>query len=136
MSKKKTCSCGRVIGFNETCKCKQNKTSRNNYQKAYYQKNKDILKPLTSARWRKLRSLIIKRDGGYCQRCFIKYGIINGDQLQVHHIKPRIEFPELMWEESNLITVCKTCNLQLGTDGKLDFTPTTDLEDFDFDFKL
>lgn len=136
MSRKlKSCSCGRIIGFNEVCSCKQNK-NRNEYQRKYYEKNKEILKPLTSGRWRKLRSLIIKRDKGCCQRCLIKFNIINGENLQVHHIKPRIEYPELMFEESNLITVCKTCNLQLGTDGKLDFEPTTNLKDFDFDFKL
>lgn len=134
MSKRKTCSCGRIIGFTEICSCKQNQ-NRNEYQKEYYKKNKDILKPLSSGRWRKLRSLIIKRDKGCCQRCLIKYGQINGDQLQVHHIKPRIEFPELMFEESNLITVCKTCNLQIGLK-ELDFEPTTNLKDFDFDFKL
>lgn len=134
-SKKKICSCGRMISFTETCSCKKNQ-NRNAYQKQYYKKNKEILKPLSSTRWRKLRSLIIKRDKGLCQRCLIKYGILNGDNLQVHHIKPRIEYPELMFEESNLITLCQTCNLQLGTNEKLDFKPNIELDDYDFDYKL
>jgi 5-methylcytosine-specific restriction endonuclease McrA len=134
MSKKKFCSCGKLVAVNETCSCKQN-TNRNEYQRKYYEKNKDVLKPLSTARWRKLRSLIIKRDKGCCQRCLIKYGIINGDNLQVHHIKPRIEYPELMFEESNLITLCKTCNLQIGLK-ELDFEPMIDLKNVDFDFKL
>lgn len=133
--KKKTCSCGRIIGFSETCKC-QAKGHRNKYQRDYYHKNKEILGPLNTVRWKKLRSLIIKRDKGYCQRCFIKYGNINGENLQVHHIKPRIDYPELIWEETNLITLCKTCNLNLGISGKLDFEPRIELEDYDFDFKL
>lgn len=136
MTKKmKTCSCGRIIGFNEICKCKENNHDRNQYQRDYYRKNKETLKPLSSTRWKKLRSLIIKRDGGSCQRCKIKYGIINSDELQVHHIKPRINFPELIFEESNLLTLCKTCNLQIGLK-ELDFEPEIDLESFDFDLKL
>lgn len=55
-----------------------------------------------------------------CQRCYIKYGIINGDELQVHHIKPRITHPELMYDEDNVITLCKSCNVQLGLNG-IDF---------------
>ena len=134
-SKKKICSCGRMISFTETCSCKKNKNSKQ-LQKQYYEKNKEVMKPLSSARWRKLRSLIIKRDKGLCQRCFIKYGIINSEDLQVHHIKPRTKYPELMFEESNLITLCRTCNLQLGTNEKLDFEPDIELDNYDFDYKL
>lgn len=135
MSKKKTCSCGRFVEYTATCVCKEKK-NRNKYQRNYYEKNKELLKPLSSTRWRKLRSLIIKRDNGHCQRCLSKFKIITSSNLQVHHIKPRIDFPELMFEESNLITVCKTCNLNLGVSGELDFEPKIDLKDFDFDFKL
>lgn len=39
----------------------------------------------------------------------------------MHHIKSRKNFPELMFDDENLITLCKTCNLQLGTKDKLDF---------------
>jgi 5-methylcytosine-specific restriction endonuclease McrA len=135
MSKKKFCSCGKRIAMDEICSCKQT-TNRNEYQKEYYKKNKETLKPLSSTRWRKLRTVIIHRDKGCCQRCLLKYNIINGTQLQVHHIKPRIEFPDLMFDETNLITLCKTCNLQIGISPELDFEPTTDLKDIDFDFKL
>lgn len=133
-SKKRTCHCGKIINHNEVCSCKKN-NNRNSYQREYYQRNKDTLKPLSSSRWRKLRRLIINRDNGLCQRCLIKYDLFNSDELQVHHIKPRIEFPELMFDESNLITVCKTCNLQIGLK-ELDFKPSIDLNDFDFDLKL
>lgn len=72
-------------------------------------------------KWRKFRLTIIDRDNKMCQRCYLKYGIINGEELQVHHIKPRIHFPELMFDEENVITLCKTCNVQLGLNG-IDFT--------------
>jgi 5-methylcytosine-specific restriction endonuclease McrA len=135
MAKKKICShCGKMIDFNEVCSCKR--SNNNEYKKLYRQKNKESLKPLSTKRWKKIRSLIIKRDKGCCQRCLIKYGIINTKDLQVHHIKPRIDYPELMFDESNLITLCKTCNLQLGTSGELDFEPNLDLNNYDFDFIL
>lgn len=137
MSKKKICDkCGKLIDWNSTCSCKKDNTNQNEYKKQYYKKNKEVIKPITNARWRKLRSLIIKRDGGCCQRCLIKYGMINSENLQVHHIKPRTNYPELVYEESNLITLCKLCNLQLGTNEELDFGPRKDLSNKDFDFKL
>lgn len=131
--KKKICSCGKRIPFNETCSCKNNKNDRNKYQKEYYRKNKESLKLLTQKRWRDLRKVIMNRDGNYCQRCSIKFEIIELENLQVHHIKPRVEYPELTFEESNLITLCKTCNLQLGTKGILDFEPN---ERKDIEFNL
>jgi len=134
MKNLKTCSCGKLVDFSSICSCKT-KTNRNEYQRNYYKKNKETSKPLNSTRWRKLRSLIIERDKGCCQRCLIKFRLINGSYLQVHHIKPRIDHPELMFEESNLITLCKTCNLQIGLK-KLDFEPLIKLEEHDFDLKL
>lgn len=134
--KMKICpNCGKRIPFNETCSCKK-RNNKNKYQRNYYKEHKETLAPLKTARWRKLRSLIIKRDNGVCQRCLIKYGIINSENLQIHHIKPRIEYPDLIYDESNLITLCKTCNLQLGTNKELDFKPNIDLKNIDFDFKL
>ena len=56
-----------------------------------------------------------------CNRCWVELGFIETAQLQVHHIKPRSEYPELTFDPDNLITVCKTCNLSLGTSGKLDW---------------
>lgn len=117
-SKKKTCTCGKVINYDEVCSCKE---SRNAYQREYYAKHKDANKELRTARWAKKRQFIISRDRNYCQRCFYKYGIIESHKLQVHHIKPRSLYAHLMYEDSNLITLCKTCNLQLGTQETLDF---------------
>ena len=70
---------------------------------------------------REKRSQIIRRDRYVCQRCFIKYKVINTDELTVHHILSRKNHPELMYEDSNLICLCATCNKQLGTKDKLDF---------------
>lgn len=126
--KMKICSsCGKRVEITKSCTCSQKrKQERNEYQKEYYRKNKENLKLLTRKKWKDLRKVIINRDGGHCQRCKIKFGVIETDNLQVHHIKPRIEYPELMYDENNLICLCKTCNLQLGTSGKLDFEQDND----------
>lgn len=130
MAKKIICSsCGKTHEYNSICICRAN-TNRNEYQRSYYEKNKEIQKALSSKRWKSMRSYVIHRDGGHCQRCRIKFGLINDEQLQVHHIKPRIEYPELMYEEENLITLCKTCNLQIGTAEKLDFIQVKKIQEF------
>ena len=113
--------CKKKYNENETCTCRLEKENQNEYRKEYYEKNKEQLKILTSARWRKLRLRIIQRDGAICQRCFYKYNFINGEELQVHHIKSRKDFPELTYEPNNLLTICKKCNAELGTTNKLDF---------------
>ncbi|MGE6205343.1 HNH endonuclease [Guptibacillus hwajinpoensis] len=71
----------------------------------------------TEKKWRILRKQIITRDGYCCQRCLVKYDIINSSNLEVHHIVPRSKESKLNYQPSNLVTTCKTCNLQLGTNG-------------------
>lgn len=75
--------------------------------------------------WRKLRLQIIVRDFKCCRRCAaMKNNLItisDTEDLEVHHIKPRSKYPELELEPTNLVTICKVCNLQLGTKTTLDF---------------
>lgn len=120
MARKKICKyCNKIVDDNHKC-LSDKRTQYNKYKREYYQNNKEIVAPLMSRRWRSFRKTIIHRDSNLCQRCFRKYNIINGDSLEVHHIKPRIDYPELMYDELNVVTLCKTCNLQLGTNG-IDF---------------
>lgn len=116
-------NCGKKIVDGTICECK--KSSRKVYYKTY---KRD--KVLDSYKWKKKREFILKRDGRICQRCLIKYNIINYDDMQVHHIRSRKNFPELTFDDSNLISLCGTCNRQLGTKDKLDFEWRTDDRDF------
>ena len=121
LARKKICKyCQKLVDENHVCHKKSNK-QYNKYKRDYYKKNKEIVAPIMSYKWKKFRKFILERDDQMCQRCYAKYGIINSDELQAHHIKSRINYPELMYDENNVITVCKTCNLQLGTSDKLDF---------------
>lgn len=57
-----------------------------------------------SARWKKLREKILRRDGYMCQSS-LRYGRhIEADT--VHHIFPASKFPEYEWEPWNLISLC------------------------------
>lgn len=119
MPRMKMCSCGKVIPERERCTCKKEADRARNRRKD--ERNPEEKKFFNSAKWKNLRKTIISRDVGICQRCFYKFNRIEGLNLEIHHIKPRSKFPELRFEESNLITLCKSCNTQLGTKGELDF---------------
>lgn len=113
--------CGEKIIDGTICKCKKTRINTGNFKR-------DII--LDSYRWKKKRKYIKQRDGHLCQRCLIKYNIINSDDLQAHHIKSRVDFPELTWDDDNLICVCGTCNRQLGTTNELDFKWDINNKDF------
>ncbi|MBY0214131.1 HNH endonuclease [Priestia aryabhattai] len=98
------CSCGKLIEYGTTCKCRKRKSN-----------NKEADKDIKSYRWKQLRKHILKRDGAHCQRCLIKYGRIECADMTVHHIKNRRDYPELVFDKSNLVALCRTCNLQIGT---------------------
>lgn len=120
--RKKVCStCGKIYE-GDRCHCKKATFEIRNNK---YSKKDDLIH---STAWRKKRMQIIKRDGFACMRCFIKYNIINSEELTVHHILSRKNHPELMFEDSNLVCLCSTCNKQLGTKDKLDFEWTVNEE--------
>lgn len=61
-----------------------------------------------SARWKKKREHILRRDKYLCRNCR-RYGRIR-ERTEVHHIKHADEFPELWWDDSNLVSLCKACH--------------------------
>jgi hypothetical protein len=58
-------------------------------------------------RWRKTRKAHIQREC-CCQMCGLER------KLEVHHIKPWHLAPELRYEETNLITLCRECHYRFG----------------------
>ncbi|MFJ5751655.1 HNH endonuclease [Peribacillus frigoritolerans] len=108
----KTCSkCRNKYEYGKKCSC----LNRLNKEMQAINGEVDIF--YTTPEWRKLRKRIILRDGAHCHRCLIKYNIITASNLEPHHIVARSVNKELELEPTNLVTVCKTCNLQLGTKG-------------------
>ena len=116
-TRKVTCSCGKIISEGSACDCKR--IAKRDYMREYQRNDKN--NPLKTTRWAKLRSKVLKEDAYLCQRCLIKFNITNSKELQGHHIKSRRDYPELVFVRENIITLCKTCNLQLGTSNELDF---------------
>lgn len=107
----------------------------------YYDKHKykdpSAQKAVHTKKWQSTRREVIIADGGECQRCLVLFGWHTTDDLQVHHIKPRTQYPELMYENDNLITLCKTCNLTLGENGiDFDWTPDKRFREIDEEIHL
>lgn len=124
---KKICNkCGKIIKRTAECDCK---TRVKRVKPTVDVSTKEDLIVKYKYKWWKLREQIIKRDNCFCQRCWHKYGLLNGERLEVHHIKPRSKYPELTFEESNLVTLCRTCNAQLGVQEELDFDWSLPSED-------
>ncbi|WP_349346499.1 HNH endonuclease [Priestia megaterium] len=124
---KTLCSgCNRLIALGTVCECRRKQHKQ--YAKDYAKRNAEKVRVITSSKWYKFRNRIVKRDGAHCQRCIRKYNLIRTSNLEVHHIKPRDKYPELVYEETNCVTLCKTCNLQLGTQEQLDFPFEIEIE--------
>lgn len=62
----------------------------------------------TGKAWRAKRKTILRRDGYQCRECR-RYGRAR-DAVEVHHIKPVDEYPELAYEDSNLVSLCHACH--------------------------
>ena len=58
--------------------------------------------------WRSKRESILRRDNYQCQECR-RYGKLV-QAREVHHIKHLDEAPELAFEDSNLVSLCKACH--------------------------
>jgi 5-methylcytosine-specific restriction endonuclease McrA len=60
---------------------------------------------IRSPRWKVVRLAVKRRDNFCCVKCGKA-----GQQLEVDHIKPVREAPELAFEMSNLQSLCKSCH--------------------------
>lgn len=55
--------------------------------------------------YKEFRNKIFKRDNYTCKYCGK-----NGIYLQIHHIKSWSDYPELRFDENNIITLCLNCH--------------------------
>lgn len=60
------------------------------------------------ADWKRKREAILRRDGYMCQKCK-RYGK-QVPATVVHHIKHLEDYPELAYDDSNLISLCAACH--------------------------
>jgi 5-methylcytosine-specific restriction protein A len=64
-----------------------------------------------TARWRKLRSKILK-EHPHCDKCGIDR------RLEAHHVRPPRGDEELFYDENNIIVVCQSCH-RIITNGEI-----------------
>jgi len=76
---------------------------------------------LNCFQWRKVRIEAIKKYGASCQCCGAS--VKDGIKINVDHIKPRKEFPNLALSISNLQILCNECNYGKGNWDKTDWRP-------------
>lgn len=86
----------------EDCKSKLNKENKARLKDKYANET------TKNSRWQTLRKKIILRDK-CCVMC-LKNGYIEYRTLQVHHLVKRTDDPSLIYEPSNLITLCRNCH--------------------------
>lgn len=75
---------------------------------------------LQSYEWRQLRMRVIRKRGARCECCGA--APTDGETvINVDHIKPRRDFPELALTESNLQVLCNVCNHGKGNWDRTDW---------------
>lgn len=78
-------------------------------------------------RWQRKRAAILRRDKYQCQECK-RYGRMR-EAKEVHHIKHLDDYPELAFDDSNLISLCSACHRKMhpekGTRGAKRYTNVT-----------
>lgn len=99
----KACSyCGRI--HDSKFVCKQKKEYMAQHQRAY--QRSDAEKERYGNRWKKLSDRI-KSDANYlCEACRAN-GRYTYDTLETHHIEKITESQKLVYDESNLICLCR-----------------------------
>jgi len=77
-----------------------------------------IGKPRDDTNWTdkrvRIRYEALKRAGGCCECCGAPGTLEN--PLEVDHIKPRSQYPKLMWNLDNVQILCLLCNRGKGVD--------------------
>lgn len=85
--------------------------------------DREVKQIYNSSRWQQVRDRILIRDRHECQDCIqrLRMAAVSGERLfgedtkirratQVHHIKELRTYPDLAFEEDNLISLCTQCH--------------------------
>jgi len=64
-----------------------------------------------NSKWLKKRNVILKRDEYLCRECK-RYGRTT-EATTVHHVKSASNYPELIYDSKNLISLCNKCHNEM-----------------------
>lgn len=81
---------------------------------------------LNSYQWKQLRMQVLLKFGAKCQCCGATAK--TGAQICVDHIKPRVRYPELALEFTNLQVLCGDCNHGKGNWDETDWRPSEGIQ--------
>jgi 5-methylcytosine-specific restriction endonuclease McrA len=94
-----TAGCGRISERPKCEKCRsQPEVRRNEAQRRLYR----------TARWKRLRAIVLARDCGLCQECERHGRTKLGSEID--HVVPAARAAERFWDAANLETLCKACH--------------------------
>ena len=81
----------------------------NRYNRCKYSESKDDI--IYSAQWKKLRAQYLELNP-ICERCLYLNELTyeSATKLSVHHIYRRNRYPEMAFDEENLLTLCDACH--------------------------
>lgn len=79
---------------------------------------------LRTYQWRQLRMRVLLKRGARCECCGATPE--HGVKMNVDHIKPRLKYPALALEESNLQVLCDECNHGKGNWDETDWRKVAD----------
>lgn len=96
----------RSESFKETCR-RKTKNKNPNWRGGITPVNKKIRNSKEYALW---RDGVFRRDNFQCQKCNARNGEGRRVYLHAHHIKPFATHPELRFDTSNGLTLCKECH--------------------------
>lgn len=64
-----------------------------------------------AARMKNIKVFILSRRGNRCEHC--GRSAADGHYLELHHIQPVSERPDLVHDPTNILLLCRECHLQL-----------------------
>ena len=69
------------------------------------------IKEYGTERYKNFVNIVLERDNYTCRYCGSKNGMGHNIRLEVHHLKSYAEYPELRYDPSNGITLCRPCHM-------------------------
>lgn len=98
--------CKKSIPMGESY-CDEHKPNRRDYSKFKKKMNieEDDTGELSGRKWRSVRKRVLIRDLNCCRYCLVN-NYMEHRNLEVHHLRKRVDREDLIYDLDNLITLC------------------------------